>query len=293
MAHCFSPDLDANLLDREPFKFGHRLLGHPALSLETLGRVLPALPAHQVFYSKSTQDTEADLDRLHEDKRNGLSIEETIQNIQSTDSYIMVRSPETDPSFASLHSELLDDVGKIIQARGAGKNAVESMLYLFIASPSSVTPFHIDRYSTMLMQFRGSKNVTIYPAWDKRVADPRECEDYLTYAAHRGPVRLAGAEAFGKSFSFSPGQSIHIPFAAGHHVQNGADDVSISMSIIFKTAATERMRKAIMFNRKARHAFRRFGLQPDAVGQQPWKDAIKGAVYSGAHRAKQLIGPRE
>lgn len=89
----------------------------------------------------------------------------------------MVRSPETDPSFASLHRELLNDVGKMIRAHGAGKDVCESMLYLFIASPDIVTPFHIDRYSTVLMQFRGIKTVTV---------------------------------------------SLHIPFAAGHHVQNVA-----------------------------------------------------------------------
>lgn len=292
MYRCFNPDLDTRLLDREPFRFHHRLLEHPALSLENLGQVLPALPAHQVFYSRSTRDTGADLDRLHEDTKNGLTIEETIENIRTSDSYIMVRSPETDPSFASLHRELLQDVGKMIRSRGSGKDARESMLYLFIASPDSVTPFHIDRYSTVLMQFRGSKTVTIYPAWDERVADPRECEDYVAYSAQRGPLRRADAEALGTPFSFSPGESLNIPFAAGHHVQNGPDDVSISMSIIFKTDETERMRKAILFNRKARRTFSRFGFRPAVVGQNPWKDTMKAVVHSGVHRAAKLFGAR-
>ena len=292
MYHCFRSGLDSQLLDREPFQFDHRLGAHPALSLENLGRVLPALPSQQVFYSKSTRDTSADLDRLHQDHKNGLSIEDTIENIRTSDSYIMVRSPETDPSFASLHQELLQDVGKLIRARGAGKEARESMLYLFIASPDSVTPFHIDRYSTILMQFRGSKTVTVYPAWDDRVAAPQECEDYVAYAAQHGPRRRSGAEAHGRAFSFAPGQSLHIPFAAGHHVQNGSHDVSISMSIIFKSTETERMRKAIMFNRRARQAFSSLGYQPGVVGQKPWRDAIKAAVHSGVHHAAKLLRPR-
>jgi hypothetical protein len=292
MYHCFSPGLSTQLLDREPFQFDHRLAGHPALSLENLGRVLPALPPHQVFYSKSTRDTSADLDRLHEDRKNGLSIEETIENIRTSDSYVMVRSPETDPSFSSLYQDLLKDVAKLIQARGAGNEARESMLYLFIASPDSVTPFHIDRYSTILMQFRGSKSITVYPPWDERVAASHECEDYVAYAAQHGPRRIAGAEAHGKTFDFVPGQSLHIPFAAGHHVQNGSDDVSISMSIIFKSAETERMRKAIMFNRRARQVFSGLGFRPAVVGQTPWKDAMKAAVHSGAHHATKLFRRR-
>lgn len=164
------------------------------------------------------------------------------------------------------------------------------MLYLFIASPDSVTPFHIDRYSTVLMQFRGSKTVTIYPAWDERVADPRECEDYVAYAAQRGPLRKADADEQSSPFSFAPGESLHIPFAAGHHVQNGPDDVSISLSIIFKTDETERMRKAILFNRRARRAFSHVGFQPAVVGQAPWKDTMKAVVHGGLHHAAKLFG---
>lgn len=289
MHHFLATDSDIQLLDREPFKLKHDLLGHPALSMENLGKVLPTLPIDQVFYSKSTRDTEADLDRLHQDKPNGMTIEETIEKICHSDSYIMVRSPETHPSFATLHNELLHDVGEIIQKRGSNKRAQDSMLYLFISSPCSVTPFHIDRYSTLLMQFRGSKTLTIYPAWDRRVADPQECEDYLAYAAQRGPRRMVGADACGESFTFSPGEAVHIPFAAGHHVQNGPDDVSISMSIIFKTAETERIRKAAMFNQKARRVLSGLGFQPSTVGQSPWMDAAKAALYSGGRQVSRLL----
>ena len=73
---------------------------------------------------------------------------------------------------------------------------------------------------------------------------------------------------------------------------NGADDVSISMSIIFKTAETERMRNAILFNHKARKALSGFGFQPGVVGQSPWKDAMKAGAHSSAHRAAKLRGSR-
>lgn len=292
MTRCFEPNLDPRLLDREPFRFSHRLMEHPALSLDNLGRVLPALPKEQVFYSRSTRDTGEDLDRLHENNRNGLSIEETIENIRGADSYIMVRSPETDASFGSLHRALLEEVSALMRLNGRSGGVRESMLYLFIASPNSVTPFHIDRYSTLLLQFRGSKTVTIYPAWDPRVADQQACEDYVAYAAPRGPRRHPGGEALGTAFSFSPGEALHIPFVAGHQVENGPDDVSISMSIIFQTAETERLRKAMMFNRQARKALSRFGLQPSVVGQAPWRDAIKAVAYSGARRTARLLGSR-
>jgi hypothetical protein len=285
MLTCFANDLDKNLLDRQPFKFAHRLMGHPALELENLGRVLPALKPEQVFFSKSTRNTGEDLDRLHLNQRNGLSIEETIHNIKTSDSYIMVRSPETDPSFADLHKALLADVESLIQARGAGRVALESMLYMFIASPNSVTPFHIDRYSTFLTQFRGSKTVTVFPAWDKRVVNPQECEDYVAYSAQRGPKWSPQSERYGTAFEFSPGEALHIPFLAGHHVRNGADDVSISLSIIFKTDETERLRNVILFNRKARKLLSPVGLEPSLPGQSESRDFAKAGLYGGMYKA--------
>lgn len=289
MLTCFPEDLNADQLDRKPFKFAHRLMGHPALSIENLGRVLPRLNPQQLFYSKSTRSTDEDLDRLHINRRSDLSIEQTIYAMKTSDSYIMVRSPETDPSFVDLHRALLSDVETVIKASGAGQEALESMLYLFIASPNSVTPFHIDRYSTFLTQFRGSKTVTIFPAWDKRVVKAKECEDYVAYRAERGPRWDPASERYGTPFEFSPGEAIHIPFLAGHHVRNGADDVSISMSIIFKTDDTERLRQAILFNRKSRKLLSPFGLAPSIVGQSPMKDSIKAALYSNTHRVYMAL----
>ncbi|MGE5865968.1 MAG: hypothetical protein ACM32J_12840, partial [Rhizobacter sp.] len=60
---CFATDIRRDLLDRQPFTFRHRLLGHPALSLANLGRAIPALPASQVFYSSGRLQRGDDFDR--------------------------------------------------------------------------------------------------------------------------------------------------------------------------------------------------------------------------------------
>ena len=49
--HCFEDDAGFDQFDRQAFKFRHKLMGHPALSLDNLARVIPALPKKQVMYS--------------------------------------------------------------------------------------------------------------------------------------------------------------------------------------------------------------------------------------------------
>ena len=115
MLKCFDEDVAQGLLDRCPFTFRHRLMGHPALALANLGRVIPSLPPGQVFYSSGRLQRSDDFDRAHLDHRNGLTIEQTIENIRTSNSYIMVRSPETDPSFKELYRELVSDVAALMR----------------------------------------------------------------------------------------------------------------------------------------------------------------------------------
>lgn len=283
---CFADDIQRDLLDREAFTFRHKLMGHPALSLENLGRAIPALPSSQVFYSSGKLDRGDDFDRAHVDHTNGLSIEETIETIRTSNSYIMVRSPEADLSFQPLFRELVGDVEALIRHRRAGQKAHGAMLYLFIASPDSITPFHIDRYSTVLMQFQGSKEVAVFPQWDDRVVPSDVREGFVAHAGVR-PVWRAEAEGLGTTFRFAPGDALHIPFVAGHHVRNGPDDVSISMSIIFNTDETQSQTRAMVLNQKLRQGLH---LRPHPVGTAAWRDAVKSGVWRTSARVAHALG---
>jgi hypothetical protein len=287
---CFADNIQRDLLDRQPFTFGHKLMGHPALSLDNLGRVLPALPPSQVFYSSGLLSEADNFDRANVEHPNGLSLEETVEKIRTANSYIMVRAPEADASFAPLLSDLRADVGELMRERGVGHEAVGAMLYLFIASPGSVTPFHIDRYSTFLMQFRGSKEVGVFPQWDARVVSAAAREGFVAHAGVR-PEWRPEAEPLASRFFFNPGDALHIPFVAGHYVRNGTDDVSISMSIIFNTDETMRQTRAMLLNHRLRKQLNRVGLGPRPVGEEPLRDWLKAGLWSvGSGVAKRLAG---
>ena len=287
MSSCFSGRIDVAKLDRSAFKFEHRLLGHPALSLENLARVIPALPKDRVMYSRGLLDNGADFETTFRHRPVGRTLEETIESIRASDSYVMVRSPECAPSFADLHRQLIGDVEKIMKARGVGTVAYGAQLYLFIASPNAVTPFHIDRNSTFLLQFRGSKVVSVFPQWDSRVVSDEDREAYVAHARTQLPWD-ASKDAAATRFRFEPGEALHIPFVAGHHVRNGSEDVSISMSIIFNTREGSAWARALNFNHRVRPAMKRFGLAPAPVGTSRWRDRGKARLWSLIEKASPL-----
>lgn len=284
MLKCFNGPIAAESFDRTAFKLQHQLLDHPALGLDNLARVLPRLPQNQVLHSQGLMQNGDDFEGIFKREASG-SIEAIIENIRTMDAYIMVRSPETDSSFAPLYHALRDDVETLMKKRGAGKQAIDAKLYLFIASPNSITPFHIDRYSTLLLQFRGSKEMTVFAPWDERVVSPPHKEAYVTYKNTRLPW-TPELDALGTRFRFEPGEALHIPFSAGHHVKNGGDDISISMSIIFNTDESMVWRRALAFN----HAARRLGMTPAPVGQGTWRDRTKSTLWQAKTRLDALRG---
>lgn len=284
----FQDDSVFDRFDRDAFKFRHKLLGPPALSLDNLSRVIPALPTERVRYSTSRLANGDDFEATFRCRPGNHSIEETIEGIRTSKSYIMVSGPEIDPSFALLHRDLIADVESLMRRLGVGDRALDSQLYLFIASPGSVTPFHIDRYSTFLLQFRGTKEVSVFPQWDERVVSAADREAYVAYANTKLPW-TSERDALGTCHTFEPGEALHIPFVAGHHVRNGDDDVSISMSIIFNSRRSLEWRRALSFNHAARRILGAIGLAPATVGVQPWRDALKSRMWAGASALNSML----
>lgn len=225
MLTCFGDGVSAQKLDREPFKFRHNLMGHPALELGNLARVIPTLSKDQVMYSVRQLQNGDDFESTFRQRPEHQTIEETIENIRVSDSYIMVS------------------------------------------------------YSTFLMQFRGSKQVTVSQPWDDRVVSVKDCENYVAYVNTRLPW-APDKDAYAMAFDFAPGEALHIPFVSGHHVRNGGGDVSISMSIIFNTPQTMAWRSALNFNQRARKVLRHVGLSPAPVGNRPFSDSAKARFWS-------------
>jgi hypothetical protein len=98
------------------------------------------------------------------------------------------------------------------------------------------------------------------------------------------------AEPLATKFHFDAGDTLHLPFMAGHYVRNGTGDVSISMSIIFNTDETMRQSRAMLFNHQLRKRFGPLGLSPSPVGPGGWRDGLKAGLWSTGARMARALG---
>lgn len=278
MPSVFSDPVDIQKLNVSPFKVRHSLLGNKALELESLTETLCRLPSDQVVYSNSRLDKKDDFEATFKKRDKSASLEQTLRGMLHSDSLIMVNSPEVDPVFKPVYEEVMESIVEVLAQHNGQSKVFMPTLYLFLASPNSVTPFHIDRYSTFLFQFRGSKQVSVAEPWDSRVVSDSDREAYVSYANTKLPWSVEREKLF-TCFEFKPGESLHIPFVSGHFVKNGADYLSISMSIIFNTEQTMMWRRALNFNHRARKILNAVKIAPSPIGFSKVRDRSKAYCW--------------
>jgi hypothetical protein len=247
--------LDAFKLDEAPFLFSHDFQNLDVFQHENIKRILLELPESQIMSNNGNLNINTNFDNAHRENKIGTNLESLVDTLfeskQSERGYIMVNQPEKHPLIRPLFEEIKASVNAKIKAHNLGADILNPMLYLFIAGPNSMTPFHIDRYSTFLFQIRGSKNVHLYPAWNNNVIPHRVVENFVSWGNQR-PQFHDGLLSLRQVFKFQPGQALHIPFLAGHDVMNGPDGVSISLSIIFNTAQSQALKSAMHLNHLVR-----------------------------------------
>lgn len=255
-----------------PHRLAHNLLAHPLLELEALAQLAEALPERSVEYNRG------DLPIGIEAKpgSTGLSIGETIRNIATSGSWAALKNIEQFPPYAALLAELLGELENVIvPATGA---VMKTQAFIFVSSPNSVTPYHFDPEHNILLQLRGSKEMTVFPAGDARFAPDCVHEAYHTGGARE--LRWADSHADGgTTIAVKPGEAIYVPVMAPHWVKNGPES-SISLSITWRSEWSFAEADARAFNK----LLRRFGLDPAPPGRWPSRNTAKAYAWRALRR---------
>lgn len=238
--------------DRHPFRFEHELAHHEALKFESLRDIVLSLPRDQVFATRADLKIDADFDRAHIDHAIEHTLEATLADMATTNSYVMVRQPDSHPRLRPilelLQEEVRQHIARLTGSSSPGRVRLhDPMLYLFISSPNSVTPFHVDRYSTLLLQLQGQKDVMIWERDDRDTVTEEELEFLFGQPYVKNPSYKANQVREPNVIHLTKSQAVHIPFTAPHSVKNG-NEVSVSLSFICQTEAALRDANAYRFN---------------------------------------------
>lgn len=281
---CFDGDIKTQLIDREPFRIKHNLADHPALTLENISKIILTHPQDKVMYSKALDHLNINFDQALVAEKEQFNIHDIVETIRTTNSYIAVRNVELNPTCEGLFQDILSDVERFMKINKTGNKAHVPMLWLFIASPGAITPFHFDRYSNFIMQVRGSKELAVFPPGHEAVVSIRDTEAYLDWDVQTPPWRDE-METYAHKFNFKAGEAVHIPYTSGHYVKNGMDDVSITLSVFYHSNETLRWSKAMRLNNR----LRRKGMTPTPAKKSLAKDAFKATIFPYANKLTSVF----
>ena len=162
----------------KPFAIRHKLAGHPLLSLPRIAQLAAELPRDLIEYNSGkvaiSQDPDAipsvDLDPV-----------EVVQRIETAGAWMVLKRVENAPAYREL---LEDALLSVARARGfnslsdAGFEQVEG--FVFVSSPNSTTPFHLDSEDNFFVHIHGEKFFTIFDNNDRGIVSDDEIERSMT-----------------------------------------------------------------------------------------------------------------
>ncbi len=270
----FSPVEFEQKFSQEPFLIEHSLCDHPLFKMERILELVKTLPESCIEYNAGKIPISIELDQT---PRNGLSPEETIRRIEQCQSWIVLKYVEKDPEFKALLDQCLAELRPYTEAIAPGMTQAQA--FVFVTSPGSVTPYHIDPEHNFLLQIRGSKEVHQLDGRDRAIVSEQELERFYTDKGRN--LKLSpDNELAGWTFDLQAGHGLHFPVTFPHWVKNGAA-VSVSFSITFRTPDLDRRRANYQINAGLRER----GYSPWPVGKSSLRDAV---MYNGFRVLRKL-----
>ncbi|MEQ5787092.1 cupin-like domain-containing protein [Erythrobacter sp. NFXS35] len=257
-----------------PHVLTHTLTSHPLLEIEALAQLAEHLPIASVEYNRGDLPIGVD----GKPGSNGMTIAETIRRVAEAESWAVLKNIEQVPAYEALLHGLLEEIRPEIEAATGAMLTPQG--FIFVSSPHSVTPFHFDPEHNILLQIRGTKVMTQFPAGDTRFVPDQAHETYHS----GGPRELRWDDAFlphGREFPLSPGEALFVPVMAPHFVKNGPAP-SVSLSITWRSEWSYRESDARVLNAILRER----GFSPTAPGR--WPDQNYARAY--AFRIMRKLG---
>src|ERR1700704_5912871 len=252
------------------FAIRHKLAGHPLLTLPRIAQLAAELPRDLIEYNSGNVAISQDPDAI---PTVALDPVEIVKRIETAGAWMVLKRVENSPQYRAL---LEDTLLSVARARGfnslldAGFEQVEG--FLFVSSPNSTTPFHLDSEDNFFVHVHGEKFFTIMDNTDRSVVSDDEIERSMT--KHRNLKYDESFASKGHEFHLFAGDGCYVPYQWPHWVRT-ADSFSISMAITWKTREVRRLNDLHFFN----SMLRGIGLPQQPPDRQPARDAFKLGFY--------------
>lgn len=250
----------------------HRLCDHPLLQMDQLiglGKRLEVVGETVSFNSDVTAD--ADFDTASRTHPNPQKAAPTLRDIANAKAWMLLRHVQADPVYCGLVDSVLDEIKPQIERNDPGMCFRAG--WIFVQSPHTVTPFHIDKNHVLVLQVRGEKTLYVWDADDVEVVSDRARDRFHTnHQLDLAPWNET-FRARAHVFHLRAGDGVYMPLTSPHMAEMG-DEPSVAISFSYNTDASRRNTSL----HRLRERTRRSGIKLPPVARH---SALDAACYAG------------
>ncbi|MBT2322208.1 cupin [Variovorax paradoxus] len=218
----------------------------------------------------------------------GRSIDEFFERLEEPGSSVALYNVEVIPRYQALLKSVVETMRGGVEREQPDIFMVNG--FVFISSPPSVTPFHIDRENNFWLQLHGRKIMNVWDHRDRSVVPAEAVEDFIVTHSLRKVRFQEEFRARSHEFHVRPGDGVYFPSTSPHMTRSDpdwtspGDRISVSIGVTFYTSVTRELARVHQVNR----IMRRCGWSPAYPGGSPAVDAFKASIGGpvGATRSK-------
>lgn len=261
----------------------HSLSDHPLLQIPSLIELGQRLEARgQIRTHSNTVTADTSFHDAPSTDPNQKSAMATLSNVADAKAWMSLLNVQTDEIYRKLIDDVLDDVKPIVDRRDPG------MCYragwIFVTSPGTITPFHMDTEHNFIMQIAGKKRIYVWDHRDRSIVPEEGQEKFLTYHS-RELVRFR--EEFREKavvFDLEPGMGGYMPSTSPHLVENGPEP-SVTISFTYYTDST--IERCLTYRGKSH--MRRLGIPPSPYGENQLVDKLTFGSMAAYTKTKEVL----
>jgi cupin-like protein len=253
-----------------PFALKHQFADNPLFALDRIVDLVRELPADSIEYNsgKAAIGQDPDTTPLVD-----LDPAEVVRRIETCGAWMVLKRVEQHPAYRAVIEQALDAVARAnghADLQDAGFEDLRG--FMFVSSPESTTPFHVDAEDNIFVHIHGDKFFTICDNRDGSVVSDDSIEHSLT--KHRNVKYSDDYESKSTCYTLKAGEGVFVPYLWPHWVRTGSQ-FSISLAVTWKTKAVMAKNDIFVVN----SLLRRCGFPQRAPGHNPLADRFKLALF--------------
>jgi hypothetical protein len=275
-------DLAGSFDQRKIQNLRHQLTGHPLMTLHSLAELALRLEPRYVRFHNGIRHVDTCMGEMLAADRTRKGLRSAIDNLHAEQAFVQIINVRADPAYRKLVDEVLDELAPRLPA--GDRRLLNRDAAAFLASPRSVTPFHLDHEQNFVCHLRGAKTFYLWDHRDRSVVGERALEIFYREGSLREALYHPSMQPKARSIDLQPGDCVYMPMGSPHAAVNG-DDVTVTFSVLMNTRSSFELVESYRVN----HALRRLGLTPVPVGISQVYDACKRYAAGAVRWARARV----